>query len=293
MRRITGWIAFALLGVLTSSVHGQSRLAWRLEEGEKFYVESILISKDALKGTGAELKQDSERTSLASFTVKKKAADGSLVLEQRIESVKVSVQGTLPKPDASLHKLLEGATFRLTFGPKMELRVFEGYDALALRIAATDAELGKLFRSIMPEATMRRAIEEAFGFLPGAEMRPNQRWTRKVILSLGPLGSLSGLNTYTYRGYIDNKEKIDVEGTLSYVPPTHPTDFVFQKGDLKAENVRGTVLFDPQTGKPSQTEIRMHIKGSLVVQAQGQLRAIDVDQEQTIRTKFMDKPPAK
>jgi len=294
MRRFKGFFGLVVLGLLAGTAHGQTRLAWRFEEGEKFYVESVISSKDILKGTGAEAKQDAERTTLTSFTVKRKNADGSLVLEQKIESIKVSVQGTLPKPDAALHQLMEGTTFRLTLGKKLELKSFEGYDALALRIAARDVELGKLFRSVMPEETMRRAVEEAFGFLPDGDLKPGQRWSRKLILPLGPIGSLNGLNSYTYRGYVDGKEKIDVEATLSYVAPPLTTEFIFQvnKGELKAENVRGTILFDPQTGKLAQSEIRLRLKGSLTVQAQGQLRAIDVDQEQTIRTRFLDKPPS-
>jgi hypothetical protein len=190
-------------------------------------------------------------------------------------------------------QVLEGAKFRLTLSPKMELKNLEGYDAVVARASAQSLELGRLFRTIFPEDVLRRAIDEAFGFLPEHELKVGQKWNKKLVLTLGPLGALSGLNNFTYRGYIDGKERIDVESSLSYVPPPQTSDFVFQKGDLKAENVRGTILFDPQTGKLAQSEVRLKLKGSLTVLVAGMRQSLEYDQEQTIRTRFMDKPPSK
>jgi hypothetical protein len=286
----------ALLVLAVGGLQADTKILWRFDEGEKFWMESIISTRDVLKDkVGAQAKQDAERTTLTSFTVRRKNADGSVVLDQKLESMKVTIQGNLPKPDAELYKLMEGATFRLTLSPKMELKGFEGYEQLAQRITAANPEVGKLFRQNLPEEMMRRSVEEAFGFLPDKELKPGTKWDRKLVLALGPLGSLSGLNHYTYRGYINGKEHIDVEGNLSYVPPSNATDFVFQvtKGNLAVENVRGTMLFDSKLGKLVQSEIRLRVKGSLVVQVQREVQAIDVDQEQTVRTRFMDKPPGK
>jgi uncharacterized protein DUF6263 len=296
MSRRCWLLGYMLIGLCVGPAHGQTKLSWRFDEGEKFWIETSHSTRDALSlksAGGGDSSQNTERTTLTSFTVRKKNTDGSVVIEQKIESVKVTIQGTLQKPDASLSQLLEGAVFRLTLSPKMELKQFEGYEAVAAKATLQNPELGRLFRTSYPEEVMRRAVDEAFGFLPDHEVKTGQKWNRKLVLTLGPLGVLSGLNNFTYRGYSEGKEKIDVESVLTYVPPPQTTDFVFQKGDLKAENVRGTILFDPQNGKLAQSEIKLKLKGALTIAVAGMLRSFEYDQEQTIRTRFLDKPPQK
>src|SRR5262249_10033266 len=115
------WLGVMLvLGAPAVPAFGQGKLEWKFKEGDKFYLEERSNLKQTMKFMGSDLKQELDHTRLTSFTVLKKTDEG-LVLEQKIESVKITRASGSAKPEGNLLKELEGATFKVYFNSKMKV----------------------------------------------------------------------------------------------------------------------------------------------------------------------------
>jgi hypothetical protein len=149
---------------------------------------------------------------------------------------------------------------------------------------------------MMTEDTMKKSAEEAFNFLPEKPVSKGEKWQRKLEVPLGPLGSLASIHNYTYEGMENKLAKISVTATMTYNPPKADAGgqlpFQITKGNLKADDAKGTILFDPAAGRLASSSMTMRIKGSLTISAMGQELAMDMDQNQDVKIEVSDKPPA-
>src|SRR5439155_5842798 len=125
----------------------------------------------------------------------KKDADG-LVLEQKIESIKATSPGGAGKPSTHLLHQLEGATFRFTCDPRLRVTRLEGYEEFLNKIARDDAQVGKMARLLIPEASLRQPTEQLFAFQPDKPVRPGDSWQTQATVPFGPLGSLTAVQTW-------------------------------------------------------------------------------------------------
>src|SRR5262249_48342005 len=150
---------------------------------------------------------------------------------------------------------LQGAVFKITLSPKMEITKFEGFDALVKKIAARDEDAATVFKGWIKEDAVKRPLETWFRSLPNKPVAKGDTWETKLSVAFGPLGTLATENTYTFQGTekADGKElaKITVATKATYAPPEGDTGLPFKitKGDLKAEGGKGTLLFDPEAGR--------------------------------------------
>jgi hypothetical protein len=286
-----------LLLAAAAPAAAQTKLEWKFNEGDKFYQETTTVLNQTLKVMDQQIKQDMENTTVASFSVLKKNADGSLVVEQKIESIKSKNTGGVA-PVGNIFRQMEGTTFRITFSPKMEITKFEGYNELIKKIGGDDAAVGKLIRSMMSEETLKHSVEEAFRFLPDGPVSKGATWQRKQAVPLGPLGNLNATNTYTYDGpaTLDGKtlEKISFAPSITYQAPKGDVaglPFQITAGNMKAEDAKGTMYFDAAAGRLVQSETKMRLKGSLTVSASGQKMTMDLDQEQTSKIRITTTNP--
>ncbi len=299
------WLAAVLtLGVLALPAHGQVAMEWKLKEGDKFYLETVSTFKQVMRTLGRELKQDLEQTTVFGVTVTKKDADGSFVLEQKIEALMIkNAAGTAGGTDDKFNQQLIGAVFKVTVSPKGEVTKFEGYDDLVKKVVGDDAAARKVFQAIMPEEYSKRSAAEAFAFLPDKPVKTADNWERKLETSLGPLGSFSSKRTYTYEGRetAEGKdlEKITFTAATTYNPPTPPKSgeppaFAFQvdKGDLKVEDYKGTVWFDAAAGRLARSEWSMRVRGTVVITVSGTKIDTEAQQDQTVKIRLLDKNPA-
>lgn len=297
--------AALVLAALAGPAPAQVTLQWKFKEGDKFYLESVSILKQSMKTLNKELKQDIEQTTLFSFTVQKKDSDNNAVLQATIESVAVKniggPTGAVPAED-KFNQVLKGCTFRVTVNPRGEVTKFEGYDDLIKKLAGSDKAAQENVRAVLSEEYLKRSAGEAFLPLPAGAVKPGDSWggDKKQELRLGPLGSFTTTRRYTYDGKEspDGKplDKVSVTATATYAPPKagEPTPFPFQvtKGSLKADDIKGTAYFDAATGRLAQATTTMHLHGTLtIVVGGGQPIDTEVEQDQNVKSRLLDKPP--
>jgi hypothetical protein len=296
--------AVLALGLLSLPVSAEVTLEWKFKEGDKFYLQTDSNLAQTITSAGTEVKQQIDQSMVSSFTVKKKNADGSLVLEQKIENVtvKTSGPGTMEtKPPEGL----KGAVFTITVNPKWKITKFEGYDALVKKLSGEDPAVDRLIRAFLPEEILKASAEEAFGFLPDKRVKKGDSWERELVYPLGPLGTLTATNKYTDED--KNKEKVagkDVERitaamTIKYQKPElkKPEEAAgalglqILEGDLKAKDAKQTIYFDPAAGRLVKSETKLRVEGMLTYSAVGKKTEMEIKQEQTITAQVFDKNP--
>jgi hypothetical protein len=303
------WIGAVLaLGVLalpTFSQAQQVQLEWKVKEGDKFFLETVSSFKQSMKTLGKELKQDREDTVVYSVTVAKKNADNSVVLDEKIESVSVKNTGGpagVPAAEDKFNQQLKDAVFHVTLTPRGEVTKFDGYDELVKKITGDDANARKIVNAVLSEEGLKRSATEAFGLLPAGPVKQGDKWgeDRTVEAPLGPLGSFTIKKGFTYDGKdsINGKsvDKITFSGTAVYAPPKtadSPLPFQVVKGDLKADDIKGTIYFDGAAGRLVGSETTLRLKGNVTISVSGTNLDTEAQQDQAVKTRLLDKLPEK
>jgi hypothetical protein len=302
------WVGAVLaLGVLAFPAPGraqQVQLEWKLKEGDKFFLETVTSFKQTLKTLGKELKQDRQDNVVYGVSVLKKNDDKTAQLEEKIESVAVRNTGGpagTPAAEDKFNQQLKDATFRVTLTPRGEVTKFEGYEDLVKKIAGDDTNARKVVQAVLSEDGFRRSAAESFGLLPAGPAKPGDKWgeDRKVEAPYGPLGSFTVTKTYTYEGKdtINGKsvDKITFTGTAVYTPPktadAGAMPFQVVKGELKADDIKGTMYFDADAGRLVGSEAAMRIKGSLTITVSGTNLDTEMQEDVAVKTRLLDKLP--
>jgi hypothetical protein len=300
MLRRCDLVAALVLGVLALPASAQVTLSWKFEKGDKFYLRTDSTLDQTITSGGTDVKQTIEQSMVSSFTVKDKKADGSVVLEQKIDTVTMKTSGP-GAADAKPPDGLKGATFTITVSPKWQITKFEGYDALIKKLSGEDAGVEKLIRTFLPEEILRASAEEAFGFLPDKAVKKGDTWERKLVYPLGPLGTLTATNKYTYEGKdkVNGKdvERITAAMDIKYTPPMAGVGALGLQiidGDLKAKDAKQTIFFDATAGRLVKSETKLRVEGMLSYAAVGKKTELELKQDQTIKARaYTDKEPLK
>lgn len=280
------WCSVVLALVANPLAYSQVKIEWKLKEGDRFYMEENATIRMKVSAEGETENLDMTVTQMSSITVTKKHRDGSVQLEQRIEWMRIRMPGA---PALSLDQL-KGMTFRMTLSPKMELTEFEGYDEFVRRMADGNAAQERALREEMSEEEIRKRISEPFNvFLPGRAVTSGDRWTRTRDLESGLVGDVS--MALTFRGdelTYDRVERIPFTGKGTITPKQGGNGngpFQVVGGNVKADGIEGEVRFDTAAGRLVEMRIRVPLRGTLTIQAQGQRAEARLSGEvdQTIR----------
>jgi hypothetical protein len=302
MRRSAMAVLVAQLALAAAfPAHAQTKLEWKLKEGDKFYLENVSTLNQTMKTAGVDTIQNNiEQTTVSLLTVKKKNADG-LVLEQKIETMRLKPLSPTNLDEKTLKQAqaLEGAVFTFTISPKGEVTRFSGYEDFIKKIGGNDQAVGKEVRKFLTEDLLKAMPQELFGFLPDKAVKKGDKWERKVSYPLGPLGTLTSTNKYSYDGTekVEGKDldKITVEMAMTYTtPPATPEGakgLEVRKGELKAEGAKATIYFDSAAGRLVRSEETVPLKGKLTFAYSGTETEVDLDQKQTIKNRVLEKNP--
>ncbi len=299
MLRRGGLVAVLILVAAGAPASAQVELAWKWKEGDKFYLESVSRFKQSLtlKDINREVKQEVEYATVLGFEVKTTGAEKNIVLEQRIESLKVSnAQGVAFRDDK-----LKGVVLRLTLNAKGDVTKVEGYAELIKKLTEdADGELADTIKATVTEDSLKRSAQLALGFLPDRPVKRGDTWERKARTSLGPLGSMEVTNRYVSEGpeNVEGKsaEKIVFTTEATYEAPKpsdKPALYQVLKGELKSEGGKGAAYFDAAAGRLVKFENTIRLRGALTLATSGGGTVnTEVQQEETTTIRVTDQKPA-
>jgi hypothetical protein len=284
-----------LLFAIPLPAHAQIKLAWNFKQGDRFFVEEVTTVRQTLKIMGKENRQDLDQTRVLRFTVLKANPDGSAVLEQKIESVKIKVSGEGPDADTKVLSQFVGATFLIGIDSQRKISRFDGYEQLIKKIVKDNPVNAKLVRALMTEESLKAGVQDMLAFIPDKEVGPGKSWQGKTTSPLGPLGSLALLNTCTLKSIDEaSKEaKITVMAKATYKPPAPNQDLGLKVsgGALRLANAAGTIVFDTVRGKLLRSEFKQTLEGSLKVTIREAPLEVELHQEQSLKRRVLEKNP--
>lgn len=279
-------LSWLLILALNFAAYGQGPPQWKLQVGDRFYVEESAHMKMRLTADGEVADQEVQATILSRVSVAEQDADGNVVVEQFIESAKSGTPGSLES-----NPTLEGAVFRMTFNPSMEVIGLDGYDDLVHRLADFDPLAEDEIRATLSADEMQRRLSEPFNvYLPDQAVNGEVSWTRGRNVTLGPLGSANMVFRYTSAGEVrsdhGSMQVLAFTADGSYAPPTADFgDYRIVRGDLKIQGIRGTVLFDSADGRLAQLNVQLPLEGTFTLAADDEETTVHatIDLNQTIR----------
>ncbi len=293
MRRITTMTLVCLAG-LTAPAAAQTKLEWKFKKGDKFYLEAVTDQKQSLQVMGKAVQQNQSSTTIQSVEVKE-ASGEKVVLSLRFESIKqkkadggVGGGGT----EAMLDKL-KGTTFTVTMAPGGKIGKFEGYDEMVNKLAEKNEDTAKMIRIVMSEESLRKNVEEIFNFLPDRPVSKGDTWKTETTLPLGPIGTFKAISNYTLDGKAKEGELISFKSDLVYSLPKAGAEGPFKvtKGDLKAENAKGTLVFDNTRGRLVRGDNSATIKGAITMDIMGNTIDMEMTIDMVNRVRVLDQLP--
>src|SRR5206468_6674002 len=124
------------------------------------------------------------------------------------------------------------------------------------------------------EDTLKENINEVFACLAGKSVNVGDTWRRRYLQSMGPAGSFTGETTYKYAGKTNvggkRLDRIDWTSAVRYSPPQPgqaggAVPFRIDKATFTADEVKGTIHFDPIAGRLVESSSTVRLKGKMTI----------------------------
>src|SRR5262249_15208392 len=314
-----GLMALVLVAGLAGGALAQEAVTLKpkFEANKSYWQEMTTSTEQNMKVMGTDVKQKQDQTFWYSWTPVKQESDGSWVIEQKIEGVKMSIDiggnkvdfdSTKESPTANplgdFFKALVGSKFTITLKPDFTVAKIDGRQEFIKKLVTANPQMEQLLNQILSEQALKEMAEASFGFVKDKEVKKGEWWEKKSKLDMGPIGSYENTFKYTYEGKnADAKEekdkkldKIKVETTLKYFPPSDPAagstlPFRIKSANLASTNAGGTILFDNDKGRIASSDMSLQLKGDLQIEIGGQTTKVDLDQTQTTKVTTSDEKP--
>ena len=273
-------------------------LDWQFKEGEKFWVDTQTRVEQGQKVGNLQGANIVVMRTITSYVVKKVTESNYVELEAKIESTRYENNQTQDSQKMStLFAMLQGATLKITMNPERQVQKLEGYADWLVKLGTQipASEVDRL-RVLVPEADIRNAASEGFGFLPGKEVTLNEQWKKKCELNLAPAGLLNYNVSYKYVGNDKGKEKIVIDckenGKFTMSPGMSAPG---TQSEFTLESRIGTIWFNNQTGKLDHAEHTYQTLGQILMPATPQSAAavLRVSNKIQVKQTLTMKPPAK
>lgn len=285
-------IALVVLGGLLAPAEAQTRLAWKLKPGDRFYVQVTNKANQTISLMGNDLKEATEQTLVARMTIKSHSETGTEI-EQTIESIEVSGEGNAVNLLGTVYDKLKGTSCLVRLDGKMQVQSLEGTDEVVKKVHDAFPLMGEQVARSLVMAQLRLPSDLAFNFaLPKEPVQPGSTWSRKSTVPIGPLGTADLDSTFTYQGRSGGYDKIAVTSKMTHKPPKKgESPIAFSKVDFKPVESKATILFDSGRGRFVSQEASLRFKINAAISAMGQEIPVEITSDMQYEAKYLDKLP--
>jgi hypothetical protein len=292
-RIVAALVLIILFG--TGSSRAQVKLEYKFPEGEKLTYKTTSKLSQVLTLMGQGNETESKQSVVHSSAVGKKRADGTLPLEEKIESLSSEVslpggitvsydskdpQSKIDNPQlaflADVYKLVSKLAYTVVLDGQNKVKAVEGTEKLIEQANGLNEMAKQAIVKRFDAQRLKTQFEQAHNNLPEVLARPGEPWERTEHLELDGGQTLTFKKKYEYAGSEKRGnttlDKIDVKTTeVSYkMDPDAPSPLKVSKSDLKVESGTGSILFDREGGHIVTANGKIHIKGSMTFMAGGQ-----------------------
>jgi hypothetical protein len=298
----------------------KATLKWKFEKDKTFYQKMDTTTEQTMTVNTNTVKQTQKQTFYFSWKVDKVDGD-TVVLTQTILGVvmdidiggsKISYDSTATaannaaaaganNPLSEFFKQLVNKSFKVTLNTKdLKVTKVEGRQEFLDALVKANQQMKPLLEQILSDKALIEMAEPTFAVLPTEPQPKGGTWSRKTSLDMGPIGKYDNEYKYTYEGKDETpkkEDKIKVETTLKYTPPTAEAagvgglPFKIKSADLKSTNATGMVYFDEAKGRVDRSNLSLDLKGELSIEIGGQTTKVELQQNQKTNVETSDEMP--
>lgn len=268
------------------------KLVWKLKVNDVFYQELMVAQKPNFKVAGIPIVTGLQYRIVSKFTVTKANADGSLVVEQKIESAKLLFADDLTKAAAAgAIAKMPGTTYKIELSPKMDVTKLEGVKANP-NIAAFDVAgaMGMQMTSLLDRDGWKELAQATF-FQMDQPLKVGDRWSKPMTHNWGSLGSWSGQIHYLYQGKQANLHRTAFGLQLAYKQPAAGMVGLMKVNgaNFQIQQAEGVLLFDSDKGRVVGAEERFRVRGVINSTLLGQNTLIEIEEDQHFQIRIHEK----
>lgn len=300
-----GRIGFAVLLSLLTAIsalpaQAQTKLRWKFKPGESVNYEMVMDISQDMSIQDMQIKSKMVQNIDMVWKAQSVNKDGSTVLDQTIERVRVEMAPPVPgqpgikfdsaaekqdptaAPFAKIFGTLVGHPSTITISPLGKVSDIK----LAPEMLELAKQVGPGGASMVSEDSIKEMISRSMFSFPEV-VKPNQTWENTIETANPLLGKQIVVTKYTYLGPAEFEgrkvEKIGIEVDLKFEPGPEAQ----AKVEIKDQSSDGAIYFDNQQGLPVETKI--NTKMTMQLEAGGQ------SLEQVVNTdvKVKQKTPGK
>jgi len=262
------------------------------------YQELEIDRQPKLSMLGSVIEQNIQYRILSELHIEVADENGNREVHQVVKDTQ------LVKADAMSETMFADSLKRL-IGSEFSYTLNARNEVIAMRAPADGKKIGEiepagakgfLMTSVMDEDGWKELAELSF-FTPDIEPEETQTWTRQMTHNFEPLGSWSGVTTFTPRGTENGVARIDYDHKLNYKPPAKGViaagglSLNVKNAKFAADTAEGVIYFDHALGRVQTAEEQFHVKGSIAADALGQVVTIPVEEKQAITVRLTDQYP--
>jgi hypothetical protein len=294
-------LAVAAFTLLASPALAQTDLSWKLKEGERFFVEEKVVTKQSVHMTGNDVKQETTARTVIEFTVKGRTPE-AVVMQAKVLYWRATVtENGSAKPE---NKVFEDMakdvvlTFKLT--PDNQVKELSGFETILKKVEQSNPQDAKALKAVNMKGLLESSLRAVFAVAPNKSVKSGESWKVENTIPAGGIGTIVLTTTYTSKGKDKDKEaeKITSEATFTYQPPKTGDEaalgFKVVKADLKAKVPgKGTAYFNAVTGRLVSAETSLETKGTVTYEAQGTQIEVSLDSLETRQVRCLANSPLK
>jgi len=283
--RVTSSVLFisATMLALTSTAAAQVQLKWAFPAGETWTSTSRVKTDQTLSIAGMDIITGSDQTTKVTTKVGQRAADGTLLLSQTIDAMKVTV--SLPggvelefdsaDPDAAppgtqfdglldIYRAISKSSWTETLSADNRVIAVEGRDSVLDKL---DETLRETISDRLQSDYLAQQANNELDKLPRDPVSPGDRWQRSNTVRLEGDQQLKFTTEFEYQGVVMedgkpfdriNSKTLTVEYTVG---PNSPLKL--KASDLKIAGSDGYMLYDRERGQVVYSQGKARITGTI------------------------------
>ena len=276
-----------VLGVSTVGF-GQVKLEHKLQEGTSHTIDTSTKFDQKLTIAGMDVETKSDSRATIKGTVGKRDADGKLRVQDKVESLQVSVgsMGTnynfdSANPDAKgespleilrdVHKAMSQRVSTTVYGKDNRVEAVQFDKDI---VGGLPLEVQNLVKSQLNPESMKKEANEQLDQLPSEPVKPGDTWQRTTTANFGAGQVMTFHTELKYEGTVEKDGKtLDKITTktlkVDFALQDSPLPFTLKSSDLKAAESKGEILFDRELGQTVASTSSLRVTGDITFVAGG------------------------
>jgi hypothetical protein len=273
-----GFLAMDACGIC----HGQVTLEQKFVDDSSYTTESTARLQQTLSIAGMDVETSSDTKSTSKSTLGKRDAEGKLHLEQKVQSLQVTIdvmgmnytfdsanpddKGTSPlEVIRDVHKALAKQTTTIVYDKSNRAVAVETNQDI---VGSLPTAIQDLVKSQLDPAQLKNKANEEIDQVKADPVNKGDTWQRTVAANFGAGQMMDFKTEYTYEGTVDKDGKTLDRITskileVNFALDNSPLPLALKSSDLKAAESAGVILFDRQRGQIVDSNASMRITGEM------------------------------